>query len=96
MFGWLEWQHAQTREALARLEQEQAAVTARRPAPPVPDWKLEIHRTGYGPRPFRVHAGHCPDGEGKEITRQQARQALVDGVEECPYCRPKSELRILE
>ncbi|MFD0272238.1 DUF6233 domain-containing protein [Streptomyces sp. NPDC127106] len=92
--GWLEWQLGQTREALARLEQQEAVATARRPEPRVPDWKLEVHRTGYGPRPFRVHAGHCPDGHGKEITRHEALRLLSDGIEACPFCGPDRELRI--
>jgi hypothetical protein len=52
----------------------------------VPAWKLEVHRTGYGPRPFRVHAGRCPDGHGKEITRYEALRLLSDGIEACPFC----------
>ncbi|WP_405681522.1 DUF6233 domain-containing protein [Streptomyces sp. NBC_00048] len=53
-----------------------------------------MHRTGRGPQPFRVHAGHCSDGQGKEITRDKARRLLTAGIEACPFCSPDTELRV--
>ncbi|MFB7468254.1 DUF6233 domain-containing protein [Streptomyces sp. NPDC056224] len=62
----------------------------------MPDWKLEVHRTGYGQQPFRVHAGSCPDGQGKALDRTEARRLLAQGVEACPFCRPDVALGVLE
>ncbi|MFD3834165.1 DUF6233 domain-containing protein [Streptomyces sp. NPDC058621] len=94
--SWLEWQISQVRAAISRLESEETATSARRPPLPVPDWKLEIHRTGYGAQPFRVHAGSCPDGQGRAVERAEALRLLGEGVESCPYCRPDAALRVLE
>ncbi|MCX4784622.1 DUF6233 domain-containing protein [Streptomyces sp. NBC_01264] len=94
--SWLDWQISQVREVIGRLESEEAATAARRPALPVPDWKLEIHRTGYGPQPFRVHAGSCPDGQGKPVERAEVLRLLGEGVEACPFCRPDAALGVLE
>lgn len=65
------------RVAISRLESEEDATSARRPALPVHDWKLEIHRTGYGAQPFRVHAGFCSDGQGRAVERTDAIRLLA-------------------
>ncbi|MGH4034183.1 DUF6233 domain-containing protein [Actinomycetota bacterium Odt1-20B] len=45
-----------------------------------------------------VHDGHCWSGTKRShpITRQQALQALAQGVDPCPHCRPGKELQVLE
>ncbi|WP_159393962.1 DUF6233 domain-containing protein [Streptomyces sp. NRRL F-5755] len=45
--------------------------------------------------PLYVYDGACRAAKGKAITREEAMQALVQGVEPCPYCRPDTELGIL-
>ncbi|MFH8596643.1 DUF6233 domain-containing protein [Streptomyces rimosus] len=42
-----------------------------------------------------VHHGACRAAKGRAITREQALQALVQGVEPCPSCRPDTEPGIL-
>ncbi|MFE2849924.1 DUF6233 domain-containing protein [Streptomyces lavendulae] len=49
-----------TRDWIATEEQHQALATARRPAPPPPEWLIE-HGIGTGRPPVRVHAGGCWD-----------------------------------
>ncbi|MFJ4866181.1 DUF6233 domain-containing protein [Streptomyces sp. NPDC088748] len=92
--SWLLHQLARIREDLARLETEAAALEARRPALPPPDWVIETIRTGRGPQPFRVHRGDCPQGGGKPISRDEARRLLAGGTEPCPFCCPDVELQV--
>lgn len=55
-------------------------------------------RSGKGPVPQGVHVGGCgmAPGQPKAITREQALRALTDGVPACPYCRPDTDLGVLE
>ncbi|GAA3122849.1 hypothetical protein GCM10020254_82440 [Streptomyces goshikiensis] len=80
--SWLAHQLGRIREDLARLEVEEGALRARRPALPPPDWVIETIRTGRGPQPFRVHRGDCSQGKGQ--ARQPRRSASApswrDGV----------------
>ncbi|MGW7071856.1 DUF6233 domain-containing protein [Streptomyces sp. NPDC054855] len=55
---------------------------------------------GQGRPAVYVHAGHCDMApkapRAKGMTMEQARSALHKGVDACPYCRPDTELGVLE
>ncbi|MFG2144145.1 DUF6233 domain-containing protein [Streptomyces sp. NPDC048696] len=89
---------ARTRRWIDQERQRAAEEAARRPLPPPPDWVLAYQRTGRGPTPEAVHVGGCSmaPGQPKAITREQALAALADGVSACEYCRPDTELGVLE
>ncbi|NXY93483.1 hypothetical protein HYE82_03480 [Streptomyces sp. BR123] len=86
-----------TRSWIADEEQRLAIVEARQPSAPSPDWLIE-QGIGVGRRPVRVHVGGCWDASKRchPATVDQARQALVGGVEACPHCRPDTELGVLD
>ncbi|MEV5592254.1 DUF6233 domain-containing protein [Streptomyces sp. NPDC052496] len=92
---WLGIQLADVRARIQQVEQQER----HRPEPirpAQPDWLLETARlSGRRGDPLYVHDGACRAGKGKAITREEAMQALVQGVEPCPYCRPDTELGIL-
>ncbi|WP_443080671.1 DUF6233 domain-containing protein [Streptomyces sp. PTD5-9] len=69
-----------------------AAANARRPPAEPPDWKPETARTSSGPKATRVHAGDCPMDDGRPVSRDEARRALAEGIEPCPYCSPENTL----
>lgn len=92
VLAWLSWQQRQAEEKVRSLEAELAAVQARRPPPSPPDWKLESIRTSSGPKALHVHVGACTMGDGKPISREEARRMLTDGIEPCPYCSPENPL----
>lgn len=83
------WITDEERSEAERIRGEQAR-------PPAPDWLIE---QGLGGRTaVYVHIGGCWSGRKRTegITRDQARQALADGVDACPHCRPDTELGVLE
>jgi hypothetical protein len=88
----------EVRKAIAAKERQEAEAAARRTPPPSPDWALSYLRTGHTTRPDAVHVGGCgmAGKRTKPLTREQALCALTEGVEACPYCRPDSELGVLE
>ncbi|WP_018528884.1 MULTISPECIES: DUF6233 domain-containing protein [unclassified Streptomyces] len=45
-----------------------------------------------------VHVGGChmAGKRSRAATRDQARQALAAGVDECPHCRPDTALGVLD
>ncbi|MFE4873861.1 DUF6233 domain-containing protein [Streptomyces sp. NPDC056682] len=89
------------RKAIA-VKEEQEAAMARRAPPPVPDWIISTARapstTGAtGAR--TVHVGGCGMAHGTitALTHAQALRALtVEDVPPCQYCRPDSELGVLD
>jgi hypothetical protein len=92
---WLRMQLATVQSRIRQVEEQERS----RPEPirpPQPDWLLETARlSGRRGDPLYVHHGACTAAKGKAITREEAMQALVQGVEPCPYCRPDTELGIL-
>ena len=92
VLAWLSWQQRQAERMVRTLETELAAAKARRPPPEPPDWKLETARTASGPKATRVHASDCSMGDGRPVSRDQARRALAEGIEPCPYCNPENTL----
>ncbi|WP_030663801.1 DUF6233 domain-containing protein [Streptomyces rimosus] len=92
---WLRLQLTAVRARIQFLEQQERD----RPAPvrpPRPDWLLETERLGgRNGRPVRVHVGGCGQARGRAISREQAVDALGQGVEACYGCRPDTELGIL-
>jgi hypothetical protein len=80
-------------------EEERTAAMARRTPPPPPDWVIAYQRSGTGPVAEGVHVGDCRMAAGRTqaATREQAIRALtVDAVPPCPYCRPDSDLGVLD
>ncbi len=92
---WLRLQLTAVRARIQFLEQQER----NRPAPvrpPRPDWLLETERLGgRSGRPVRVHVGGCGQARGRAISREQAVDALGQGVEACYGCRPDTQLGIL-
>ncbi|MFD7444470.1 DUF6233 domain-containing protein [Streptomyces sp. NPDC059909] len=89
---------ARVHELIAHREQQavihQRAQRRKRPA----EWTMEISSNGR--TPIGVHAGERRMGgtqtRTKAITREQAVRALAEGVEACRFCRPDSELGLLD
>ncbi|MEU6048926.1 DUF6233 domain-containing protein [Streptomyces xanthochromogenes] len=82
-----------------KKEEERQAAEVRRTPPPTPDWVIAYQRRGAGPVADGVHVGDChmATGRTQAATREQAVRALTVGaVPACPYCRPDSELGVLE
>ncbi|MET9445458.1 DUF6233 domain-containing protein [Streptomyces sp. NPDC006610] len=94
---WLALALAEVRQAIAVAEQREAerqrGIAAR---PPAPDWLLEQGLTGRVP--VYVHAGGChmAGRRSRPATAGQARQALAEGVDACPHCRPDTGLGYLD
>ncbi|PRH76809.1 hypothetical protein C6N75_23615 [Streptomyces solincola] len=91
---WLVLYLDRVREAIAAHHTLKAAV----PRPPAPEpgsgFRLERMRD-TARTPVRVHLDDCRrPGRTTALTREEARRALME-VEECPYCRPKTELGML-
>ncbi|NUK08956.1 hypothetical protein HRW18_13250 [Streptomyces lunaelactis] len=65
---------------------------------PPPEWTIEMSLNGQ--TPLAVHTGTCTMGgkqaRTREIGRDQAARAIADGVKACEFCRPDSELGILD
>lgn len=80
--------------AAEQREREQQQGEERRP--PAPDWVLELGIGGGAP-PAEVHAGHCYaiGRRHRTITREQALEALAEGVRACVHCRPDTALGVL-
>ncbi|GGP59369.1 DUF6233 domain-containing protein [Streptomyces melanogenes] len=91
---------ARTQRWIEQERKRAAEEAARRPPPPPPDWVIAYVRRGADkPRlPEGVHIGGCTmaPGEPEAITREQALAALAEGVPACAFCRPDSELGVLE
>lgn len=72
-------------------EAEEQAAAARRAAAE-PQWTIGLTQDG---RPEEVHAPDCRmAGQRRRptVTVDQAREALVQGVTACQFCRPDTEL----
>ncbi|MEW2415267.1 DUF6233 domain-containing protein [Streptomyces sp. NPDC046866] len=94
---WLALSLERVRQQITEAEAQAAADAARREPLPPPAWLIE-QGIGVGHRPVRVHVGTCWDASKRcrPASADQARQALVDGVEACPHCRPDTELGVLD
>ncbi|MEU9304980.1 DUF6233 domain-containing protein [Streptomyces sp. NPDC048269] len=79
----------------ARRDQR-LAETPHRPVPQT-GWRIQ-YGIGAVQRPVMVHAGDCSLGQSRSrpATREQATDALAQGVEACPICRADSGLGMLE
>ncbi|GAA0501064.1 DUF6233 domain-containing protein [Streptomyces olivaceiscleroticus] len=90
---WLGMQLDRVRHRIAQLEAEAAAHEQRRTPAPRPDWLIE---PGISGRPISVHTGDCgmSGKRPRPVTRDQARNALAEGVEPCGMCRPDTALGI--
>lgn len=66
---------------------------------PRPQFVVQQKRTPRGPEPAIIHVGDCTMIEGvpHRITEHDARVSLTDpNIEACAFCRPDSELGILD
>ncbi|MGW1801694.1 DUF6233 domain-containing protein [Streptomyces sp. NPDC001984] len=77
-----------------RRETERQRGLANRPAPP--DWVIAYSLDGR--HPMAVRTGDCrmAGKHPKPASREQALQALTDGVTACTHCRPDSALGYLD
>ncbi|WP_433406894.1 DUF6233 domain-containing protein [Streptomyces sp. CA-146814] len=60
-----------------------------------PQWTIGLTQAG---RPEEVHAPDCSmagQRQQRTVSVDQAREALVQGVAACQFCRPDTELGIL-
>lgn len=92
-------------QELARLdrwiaaEEEREAANGRRTPPPPPDWVVAYQRSARGPVADGIHRGDChmATGRTEPLTREQAIRALTtEIIPACPYCRPDTDLGVLE
>ncbi|MFC8282949.1 DUF6233 domain-containing protein [Streptomyces cyaneofuscatus] len=75
-------------------EAERAAGAAQRAAAE-PQWTIGLTQDGH---PEEVHAPDCTmagQRQQRTATVDQAREALVQGVAACQFCRPDTELGLL-
>ncbi|KMO95614.1 DUF6233 domain-containing protein [Streptomyces roseus] len=81
--------------ALNTAEEREALAARRRPPTEPPAWLIE-RGIGAGRLPVRVHAGGCWGSRKRctAVTIDQARQALAEGIQACPHCRPDAALGI--
>ncbi|UUU31999.1 DUF6233 domain-containing protein [Streptomyces sp. CA-210063] len=89
---------AQLNRWIAVEEQREAArQRAEELRPPPPEWLLE-RSIGAGSPAVRVHQGGCVMASGvrlKPISEEQARRALYEHVEACPFCTPDTVLQVI-
>lgn len=88
---------ARTRQWIAQEERRQVEVErGQQRKPPAPDWTIEQGLNGG--HPVYVHAGDChmAGKRSRGATREQAMQALAEGVDACTHCRPDTELGVLD
>ncbi|MGX1907677.1 DUF6233 domain-containing protein [Streptomyces phaeochromogenes] len=76
-----------------REAERQRGMQAR---PPDPDWLIEQGINGRAA--VYVHVGDChmAGRRSRGVVRDHARQALTEGVNACPHCRPDTRLGILD
>ncbi|MFF3215525.1 DUF6233 domain-containing protein [Streptomyces sp. NPDC002886] len=55
-------------------------------------WKVQTRRGRNGPVPISVHVGACTMGQGRAISRDEARRLITEGVEACQFCSPENPL----
>ncbi|MET9923405.1 MULTISPECIES: DUF6233 domain-containing protein [unclassified Streptomyces] len=75
-------------------EADRAAGEAQRAAA-VPPWVIGLSPSGA---PEEVHAPDCSmagQRQQRTVSVDQAREALVQGVAACAFCRPDTELGLL-
>ncbi|UPZ27593.1 DUF6233 domain-containing protein [Streptomyces sp. LRE541] len=89
---------ARTRQWIAAEEQRQAErEQGQQRKPPEPDWMIEPGINPASPAVY-VHVGGChmAGKRRRAASREQARQALLDGVAACMHCRPDTELGLID
>jgi hypothetical protein len=95
---WLALTLVRVRKQITTLErQEQERQHGEQARPPEPDWLIEygLNRDAI---PNAVHVGGCrmAGKRSKPTDSETARRAIVGGVTACGFCRPDSELGILD
>lgn len=95
----------QAQASLAQLDRwiavEEEREAARRRAedrrPPPPEWLLD-RGIGAGRPSALIHQGGCAMAKGariQPISESQARRALYEHVEACPFCNPDTALHVV-
>ncbi|MET9051279.1 DUF6233 domain-containing protein [Streptomyces bacillaris] len=84
--------------AAEQQEREARQAHERRAAPPPPPaWAVGLHDlTGT---PEEVHQGRCTmwaHRRRKTVPREEARRLLAQGLRACQFCKPDTELGLLE
>lgn len=94
---WLAHSLQRVRAAIAAVEQREAERGRGGQARPEPDWMIEPGINPASPAVY-VHVGGChmAGKRRRAASREQARQALLDGVAACAHCRPDTELGIID
>jgi hypothetical protein len=94
---WLTYSLAQVRQQIAAIEQREAERRRGEQArPPTPDWMIEQGLNGRAAVYVHVGGCHMAGKRSRAASREQALQALADGVDACTHCRPDSELGYIE
>lgn len=80
-----------------RVEEEQKARAAAAREERAPDWLIE-YGLNRDAMPNAVHVGGCSMAgkRSKGVDSDTARRALAGGVAPCSFCRPDTELGILD
>jgi hypothetical protein len=92
---WLQMTLDRVDARIAQLQAEEAAHQRALP-PPGPDFRIQ-RGLGTDRLPVKVHLGDC--GMAKKApgaSVDDARRALIEGVEACAVCRPDTELGLLD
>lgn len=95
---WLTYTLSRVRQQITAAEQREAERQhGEQTRPPQPDWLLEQSLDGRSPAVY-VHTGDChmAGKRSRGVTREQALQALANGVDACTHCRPDTELGVLD
>ncbi|MEU8968118.1 DUF6233 domain-containing protein [Streptomyces monashensis] len=95
---WLSYTLARVRQQIADIERQQVERERGEQArPEPPDWLIEygLNRDSL---PTAVHVGECTMAgkRSKATDSDTIRRALAGGVKACTFCRPDTELGILD
>ncbi|WP_331742798.1 DUF6233 domain-containing protein (plasmid) [Streptomyces sp. NBC_00868] len=87
----------EVRTLIAEARRDQRLAETEHRAVPEVEWRIQ-HGIGAVRRPVMVHTGDCSMGMARShpASREQAVEALAQGVEACPICRADSGLGMLE
>ncbi|MFI1067008.1 DUF6233 domain-containing protein [Streptomyces spororaveus] len=87
----------EVRTLISEARRDQRLAQTEHRAVPEVEWRIQ-YGIGAVRRPVMVHTGDCSMGmaRSRPVSREQAVQALVQGVEACAFCRADSGLGVLE
>ncbi|WP_331761955.1 DUF6233 domain-containing protein [Streptomyces sp. NBC_01546] len=87
----------EVRTLIAEARRDQRLAETPHRSVPEAGWRIQ-YGIGAVRRPVTVHIGDCSMGmpHSRPATREQAVDALTQGVEACAFCRADSGLGMLE